>query len=49
MLQNIAAEGGDEETEPLLLEHRLVAMGAGIRIAGTLEAATAGQEQKREG
>lgn len=28
-LQNVAAEGGDEETEPLLLEQRLVAMGAG--------------------
>lgn len=45
-LQNVAAEGGDEETEPLLLEQRLVAMGAGIRKAGTLEAVTGDKNRK---
>lgn len=34
-------------TEPLLLKQRLVAMGARLRIAGTLGAVAGGQEQKR--
>lgn len=46
-LQNIDTEEGDEETEPLLLEQRLVAMGARIRKAGTLEAVT-GDKSKKE-
>lgn len=47
-LQNIADERGDGETEPLLLEQRLVAMGAGIRKAGTLEAVTGDNKKERD-